>query len=172
MAIMYCVKCKQKTQTKYISEAVSKNKRKMLKGVCIVCGSKKSTFVKGSSTGEGIVSDVVGKIPFIGNFLQIGLEKLGLGIEDHHKFKDACLCKGVDLKHYHGGILPLIPIIAAVLGGLGGLGGLAGGVASAVNSSKSAAEQERHNREIEAQIKDAGLRLTPGSGIFLGPWKQ
>jgi hypothetical protein len=176
MAIMYCVKCKQKTQTKDISESVSKNKRKMLKGVCIVCGSKKSTFVKGSSTGEGIVADVVGKIPFIGNFLQIGLEKLGLGIEDHHKFKDACLCKGVDLskfeRKYHGGILPLIPIIAAVLGGLGGLGGLAGGVASAVNSSKSAAEQERHNREIEAQIKGAGLRLTPGSGIFLGPWQQ
>lgn len=176
---MYCVKCKQQTNTKDISEAISKNNRKMLKGICTVCGVKKSTFVKGKSTGEGIVSNAVGKIPLIGKYLQAGLEKLGLGIDDPHKFKEAfnCNCEGLNLskfqKHYKGGILPLIPILAAVLGGLGGIGGLTGGIASAYNSSKSVSEQERHNKEIEKQMKGSGLRLTPhGSGIFLGPWQQ
>ena len=48
---MYCVNCKGSTETRNISEMVSKNNRKMKKGICIVCGSKKSTFVK---SGSGI----------------------------------------------------------------------------------------------------------------------
>jgi hypothetical protein len=174
---MYCIKCKEKTKTDDITEAVSKNNRKMLKGTCAICGIKKSTFVKGSSSGKGIVSNVVGKIPVIGDFLGNVLEKIGLGIKDPNKFRKSCHCKGINLdefqKHYRGGFLPLIPLIGAILGGLGGIGGLAGGITAAVNSSKSVSEQERHNREIEKQIKGAGLFLTPqGSGLFLGPWRE
>lgn len=43
---IYCVKCKAKTGTKDLHEAVSKNGRKMIKGVCSICGTKKNQFVK------------------------------------------------------------------------------------------------------------------------------
>ena len=62
---MYCVKCKQKTDSLNVTEVTSKNKRRMLKGVCISCGSKKSQFTKkyfrNPISGKGI-SDVIGKI--------------------------------------------------------------------------------------------------------------
>ena len=176
---MYCVKCKGSTETRDITEMVSKNNRKMKKGICIVCGSKKSTFVK---SGSGIVANTVGHIPLVGNFFKPLLEKIGLGIRDINKLENVgkCCCNksglqvekrggGLFLSH-KGGIIPLIPILAAVLGGLGGIGGLTGGIASAVNSAKSTSEQERHNRAIEGQMKGSGLFLAPqGSGLFLGP---
>ena len=59
-----------------------------------------------------------------------------------------------------GGILPLLALLPLVFAGLGAAGGVAGGVASAVSSAKNAsaaaaqiAEMERHNREIESQLK-------------------
>ena len=59
-----------------------------------------------------------------------------------------------------GGFLPLLALIPAIMGGLGAAGGLAGGIASAVSAAKNAqaavaaqAEMERHNQEIEAQLK-------------------
>src|SRR5208282_3058834 len=59
-----------------------------------------------------------------------------------------------------GGFIPLLALLPAIFGGLGAAGGLAGGIASAVSSAKNAkaaaaaqAETERHNREIEAQLK-------------------
>jgi len=64
-----------------------------------------------------------------------------------------------------GGFLPLLSLIPLVVGALGAAGGVAGGVASAVSAANNAkaavaaqAETERHNREIEAQLK-------AGSGI-------
>ena len=56
---MYCVKCKRKTDSVNITEVTSKNNRRMLKGTCILCGSKKSQFTKNVS-GNGI-TDVIGK---------------------------------------------------------------------------------------------------------------
>ena len=51
-------------------------------------------------------------------------------------------------------------MLPAILGGLGAAGGVAGGVASAVSAANNAkaqaaaqAETERHNREVEAQLK-------------------
>ena len=90
-----------------------------------------------------------------------GHHKLPLTQTQINKIKKAK--NGVDLKLSAsqlqavktGGFLPLIPLIAAILGGIGGL---AGGITTAVNSSKSNAEQARHNRVIEEQIKS-------GSGI-------
>lgn len=60
---LYCVKCKTKTLTKDIEKSVSKNGRPMLKGICDVCGSKKSSFVKMSEGGKLDIHKWIGKIP-------------------------------------------------------------------------------------------------------------
>src|SRR5271170_95727 len=59
-----------------------------------------------------------------------------------------------------GRFIPLLALLPAIFGGLGAAGGLAGGIASAVSSAKNAeaavaaqAETERHNHEVEAQLK-------------------
>ena len=64
------------------------------------------------------------------------------------------------LKHMEktGGFIPLLTLIPIIASALGAAGGVAGGIASAVNSSKGNAEQARHNRAIEDQLK-------AGSGI-------
>ena len=68
-----------------------------------------------------------------------------------------------------GGILPLLALLPLIFAGLGAAGGVAGGVASAVSSAKNAsaaaaqiAEMERHNREIESQLKSGAA---VGNGI-------
>src|SRR5271170_7592357 len=79
------------------------------------------------------------------------------------------LNKGIDLKlsaaqlqHLEktGGLLPLLALLPLIFGGLGAAGGVAGGVASAVSAANNAkaavaaqAETERHNREVENQLK-------------------
>src|SRR6476469_3239263 len=64
------------------------------------------------------------------------------------------------LKHMikTGGFLPLLTLIPLIAGAVGAAGGLTGGIASAVSAAKSNAEQARHNREIEEQLKS-------GSGV-------
>ena len=59
-----------------------------------------------------------------------------------------------------GGVLPLLTLIPIIASALGGFGGLSAGVASAVSAVKNASaaaaaqyELERHNREVEAQLK-------------------
>lgn len=44
--MIYCVKCKKKTDTNNQHEKTSKNNRKMLSGTCSTCGTKKNVFVK------------------------------------------------------------------------------------------------------------------------------
>jgi len=44
---MYCVKCRKQTETKDMQNSVSKNERPMIRGVCTVCGTTKTQFVKG-----------------------------------------------------------------------------------------------------------------------------
>ena len=46
--IIYCLKCKQKTETIDQSEVKSKNGRDMFKGSCSNCGTKKSVFISSS----------------------------------------------------------------------------------------------------------------------------
>lgn len=46
MVDVYCVKCKSKTLTMNPEQVISRNGRPMLRGVCKVCGSKKSSFLK------------------------------------------------------------------------------------------------------------------------------
>ena len=43
--IIYCLKCKQKTETTDFLEMKSSNGRNMIKGICSICGTKKSVFV-------------------------------------------------------------------------------------------------------------------------------
>jgi hypothetical protein len=57
---MYCLKCKKKTETKDQEETTSKNNRKMLKGICVVCGTHKSQFIK----GKGIINKAINNMPF------------------------------------------------------------------------------------------------------------
>lgn len=45
-SLIYCLKCKTHTDTKNVEIAVTKNNRPMSKGICTICGSKKSSFLK------------------------------------------------------------------------------------------------------------------------------
>src|SRR6266516_3712424 len=63
-----------------------------------------------------------------------------------------------------GGFLPLLTLTPLIAGAVGAAGGLTGGIASAVSAAKANAEQARHNREVEQQLKG-------GSGVvsdFIG----
>ena len=51
------------------------------------------------------------------------------------------------------GIIPLLPLIDAIAAGIMELASAGGATASAVNSAKNCAEQERHNRELEAAAR-------------------
>lgn len=61
---MYCVKCKNKTETVDVQNVVSKNNRPMLRGKCAVCETTKTQFVKMSSGGDLVSSlnSVTGKM--------------------------------------------------------------------------------------------------------------
>src|ERR1700759_1979293 len=67
--IMYCVKCKKKTETIDIIQTTTKNNRSMLKGLCSNCGSKKSqlaTCARGRTVGKGIGDTIIKAIGKIG----------------------------------------------------------------------------------------------------------
>ena len=91
------------------------------------------------------------------------------------------------LKHMEktGGFLPLLSLIPLVLSGIGAAGGIAGGISSAVNAGNNArataaaqAETERHNREIETQLRSGSgvvsdfVEKVPVIGKILGPLLQ
>jgi len=78
----------------------------------------------------------------------------------------------------NGGFLPLAALIPLIFSGIGAAGGLAGGISSAVSAVKSNAEQARHNRAVEDQLK-AGSGVVsdtvgkiPILGNILGPLLQ
>jgi hypothetical protein len=58
---MYCLKCKAVTDSTNIQERISKNNRKMLIGVCTVCGKQKCKFIS-SKSGQGVFNNVLSKI--------------------------------------------------------------------------------------------------------------
>lgn len=41
----YCVNCKKKTEIVHGKESKTKNGRKILKGVCKICGTKENVFL-------------------------------------------------------------------------------------------------------------------------------
>jgi len=77
-----------------------------------------------------------------------------------------------------GGFLPLLTLIPLIAGAVGAAGGLTGGIASAVSAAKANAEQARHNREVEQQLKGGSgvvsdlIGKVPLLGSFLQPLLQ
>ena len=59
---IYCVKCKQKTNTDNIEKTTTKNNRIALRGNCKICNTQKYMFVKNSGSGFDI-HKLIGKIP-------------------------------------------------------------------------------------------------------------
>ena len=48
---MYCVKCKKATDTSDVLFVVSKNGRNMKRGMCVICGTTKTQFIKAQKGG-------------------------------------------------------------------------------------------------------------------------
>jgi len=74
---MYCVKCRIKTESNNITEVITKNNRKMLKSICVICGSKKSSFIS-NKTGEGfsdVLNNAIGKLGNLGVELHLPADK-------------------------------------------------------------------------------------------------
>ena len=49
---MYCVKCKKITDTSNVQNTVSKNRRNMKRGTCVICGTTKTQFIKAQKGGS------------------------------------------------------------------------------------------------------------------------
>jgi len=64
--VMYCVKCKQKTESINVTEVTTKNSRRMLKSVCSVCGGKKSSFIAAGKAGGGLGDTIIKAIGKLG----------------------------------------------------------------------------------------------------------
>ena len=67
--IIYCFKCKLKTETLDGIEKTSSIGRNMIKGICSVCGAKKSVFLSSkvykSVQGRGFsLNDLINNLPF------------------------------------------------------------------------------------------------------------
>jgi hypothetical protein len=77
-----------------------------------------------------------------------------------------------------GGFIPLLTLLPLLFGGLAAAGGITGGIASAASAAKSNAEQARHNRAIEDQLKTGSgvvsdfVGNVPLIGQFLRPLLQ
>ena len=78
-----------------------------------------------------------------------------------------------------GGLLPLLALLPLIFGELGATGAVAGGISSAVSSVKNVsnaaaqlAETERHNREIETQLRNGNGIISDGAVKIpvLGPY--
>ena len=62
---MYCVKCKKQTDTANEEITTSKNNRNMKHGICVVCGTKKTQFIKARATPKGgsLLNKVINNLP-------------------------------------------------------------------------------------------------------------
>ena len=59
---MFCLKCKVNTESTNIKKEQTKNKRWILKAICVVCGCKNAKFIKKDVEVEGgDIVDVIGK---------------------------------------------------------------------------------------------------------------
>ena len=57
--MMYCLKCKRKTESNDVHHAMSKNNKHVLKGTCVHCGCKKCQFTGGKID----IHKLIGKLP-------------------------------------------------------------------------------------------------------------
>ena len=51
--LMYCVKCKGKTNSTNLENIVSKNNKPMIRGKCQKCGNKKTQFISAEAAKKG-----------------------------------------------------------------------------------------------------------------------
>ena len=62
---MYCLRCKNNTDTDDIKFTITKNNKNMKRGTCHVCGMIKTQFVKQDDVvGNGIMNSLINKLPF------------------------------------------------------------------------------------------------------------
>ena len=54
---MYCVKCKKQTDTANEKITTSKNNRNMKHGICVVCGTKKTQFIRVSEDSQKLIDE-------------------------------------------------------------------------------------------------------------------
>ena len=87
MIELYCVKCKQKTETLDVTKVITKNNRNMLKGICTICGKNKSSFVS-NKVGEGFsLNNLVNNLPFeLHQFAEKGENVPGVSFNDQQKY--------------------------------------------------------------------------------------
>ena len=64
---MYCLKCKQHTESTNIQQKIAANNRLRLSAICTVCGKKKSQFIKKAS-GQGVFNDILTKASNVREF--------------------------------------------------------------------------------------------------------
>ena len=59
---MYCVKCKNVTDTSNVQNTVSKNRRNMKRGTCVICGTTKTQFIKAQKCGS-LLNKFINNLP-------------------------------------------------------------------------------------------------------------
>src|SRR5208282_993831 len=84
---------------------------------------------------------------------QTQLKKLNDG-KDHDLKFSSVQTNHIKNKVKSGGFLPLAALIPVIASVLGGLGSVAGTIASSVQKRQANREIERHNKEIENQLKN------------------
>ena len=89
--IIYCLKCKQKTETTDYLEMKSSNGRNMIKGICSICGTKKSVFVSSKYrefVGKGFdLNNLINNLPIeIHQYAQKGEYVPGGSFNDQQKY--------------------------------------------------------------------------------------
>ena len=125
-----CKNCKEFTQS--INPIIIKketNNRFHIKAVCSICNKLKTKYLNIEQVN--LLPDEIKNAP------------------DNTTFTDTIV--------RNGGILPLLPLIGAIAAGITALASAGGATASAVISAKNSAQQERHNRELEAAARGNGL---------------
>jgi len=60
---MYCTKCRRFTETKDIKKRTTKNNCQMFQGICVVCETEKSKFMK-SQGAKGFLNNAINSLPF------------------------------------------------------------------------------------------------------------
>ena len=60
---MYCVKCKKANDTSNVQFAVSRIRKKMKRGMCVICGTTKTQFIK-AQKGGSVLNKAVNNLPF------------------------------------------------------------------------------------------------------------
>ena len=84
---MYCLKCKKKTETLDVTQVTTKNDRSILKGICNLCGSKKSSFTRSALAKGFSLNNFVNNLPFeLHQFAQKGEDVPGGSFNNQQRY--------------------------------------------------------------------------------------